>query len=57
MDKPLIHFSIGSAATNTHLSTDIPLDENAANTLQDVMELWAKTTIFRKNHLDARMKQ
>lgn len=55
-EETMIHFSVGSAATGTHLSTDVVLDDNAPETLQRVMDLWMQTTLYRKNTIDMRLK-
>ena len=51
-----IHFSVGSAASGTHISADLPLNDDAPETIQKIIDLWAQTTLYRKNNIDARMK-
>lgn len=54
--RNLAHFSIGSAATNTHFSIDFDIDDPAAITKIDkLIELWMKTRIAR-NNLEMRFK-
>jgi len=55
MEK-VLHFSVGSAATNTHVSTDLHLEsESILDDLTKVMEIWEKTKIAR-NQYDMRRK-